>query len=152
MIKNCVCVSLSPRVEEPNSEVKKLINVRIWTTESPVYFSLPIVFLHMYNVCDGYGYTPQLFFDYYSSRLSIAFFVISDCLALMKWSVSAEKSRIDYFCSYSVLRRPNHFLKSLSRSRRKQVPMIDKRFLRISIQWIVSEEIQTMFFFLGFAN
>ena len=30
MIENCV--SLSPRVEEPNSEVKKLINVRIWTT------------------------------------------------------------------------------------------------------------------------
>ena len=50
-------VSISPRVEEPNSEVKKLINVRIWTTESPVYLSLPIVFLHMYNVCDGYGYT-----------------------------------------------------------------------------------------------
>ena len=30
-------VSLSPRVEEPNSEVKKLINVRTWTTESPVF-------------------------------------------------------------------------------------------------------------------
>ena len=33
-------VSLSPRVEEPNSEVKKLINVRTWTTESPVYLSI----------------------------------------------------------------------------------------------------------------
>ena len=31
------CVSLSPRVGEPNSEVKKLINIRIWTTvSSPV--------------------------------------------------------------------------------------------------------------------
>ena len=50
-------VSLSSHVEEPNLEVKKLINVRIWTTESPVYLSLPIVFLHMYNVCDWYGYT-----------------------------------------------------------------------------------------------
>ena len=49
-------VSPSLRVEEPNSEVKKLINVRTWTTESPVYLS-PLVFLHMYNVCDGYGYT-----------------------------------------------------------------------------------------------
>ena len=50
-------VSLSPRVKEPNSEVKKLINVRTWTTESPVYLSLPIVFLHIYNVCEGHGYT-----------------------------------------------------------------------------------------------
>ena len=53
MIENCV--SLSPRVEEPNSEVKKLINVRTWTTESPVYLSPP-VFLHMYYICDWYGY------------------------------------------------------------------------------------------------
>ena len=49
-------VSLSPRVEEPNSEVKNLINVRTWTTESLVYLSPP-VFLHMYNVCDWYDYT-----------------------------------------------------------------------------------------------
>ena len=52
-------VSLSPRVEEPNLEVKKLINIRTWTTESPVYLSPP-VFLHMYNVCDWYGYTTML--------------------------------------------------------------------------------------------
>ena len=51
-------VSLSPRVEEPNSEVNKLINVRTWTAESPVYLSPP-VFLHIYNVCDWYGYTTK---------------------------------------------------------------------------------------------
>ena len=51
-------VSLSPRVEEPNSEVNKLINVRTWTTESPVYLSPP-VFLRMYNVCDWYGCTTR---------------------------------------------------------------------------------------------
>ena len=56
MIKDCV--SLFPRVEEPNSELKKLINVRTWTTESPVYLSPP-AFLHMYNVCDGCGYTTK---------------------------------------------------------------------------------------------
>ena len=34
------CVSLSPCVEEPNSEVKKLINIRTWTTvSSPVNVS-----------------------------------------------------------------------------------------------------------------
>ena len=44
-------VSLFPCVEEPNSEVKKLINVRTWTTESLVYLSPP-VFLYMYNVWD----------------------------------------------------------------------------------------------------
>ena len=38
-------VSLSPHVEELNSEVKKLINVCTWTTESPVYLSLPIVLM-----------------------------------------------------------------------------------------------------------
>ena len=43
MIKNCV--SLSSRVEEPNSEVKKLLNVHTWTTESPVYLTLPIVLM-----------------------------------------------------------------------------------------------------------
>ena len=53
-------VSLSPCVEEPNSEVKKLINDRTWTTESPVYLSPP-VFLHMHNVCDWYGYTTHPF-------------------------------------------------------------------------------------------
>ena len=31
-------VSITPRVEEPNSEDKKLINVRTWTTESPHVF------------------------------------------------------------------------------------------------------------------
>ena len=38
-------VSLSPHVEEPNSEFKKLINVRTWITESPVYLTLPIVLM-----------------------------------------------------------------------------------------------------------
>ena len=42
-----VCVSLSPRLEEPNSEVKKLINVPTSTTVSLVYLSPP-VFLHEY--------------------------------------------------------------------------------------------------------
>ena len=51
-------VSLSPRVEKPNSEVMKLINIRTWTMESPVYLSPP-VFLHMYNVCDWYGHTTE---------------------------------------------------------------------------------------------
>ena len=52
-------VSLSPRVEEPNSEVNKLINVCTWTTESPVHVCPP-VFLHTYNVCDGYDYTTSV--------------------------------------------------------------------------------------------
>ena len=42
-------MSLSPRVEEPNSEVKKLINVRTWTTvSSPVNVLRISLYLNLY--------------------------------------------------------------------------------------------------------
>ena len=42
-------VSLSPRVEEPNSEVKKLINVRTWpTVSSPVNVLSISLYLNLY--------------------------------------------------------------------------------------------------------
>ena len=47
--KNC----LSPRAEEPNLEVNKCIHT--WTTESPVYLSLSIVFcICVYYSCYWY--------------------------------------------------------------------------------------------------
>ena len=66
-------VFLSPRVEEPNSGVKKLINLHTWTTESLVYLSPP-VFLHMYNVCDSYGYTAHILSFFLSFFLFLEIF------------------------------------------------------------------------------
>ena len=55
---------LSPRVEKPNSEVKKLINVRTWTTvSSPVNVLCISLYLNLY-MCRWIEISLRLWYDY----------------------------------------------------------------------------------------
>ena len=61
---NLRIVSLSPRVEEPKSEVKKLINVRTWTTVSSLVNVLCIsLYLNLY-MCRWIEISLWLWYDY----------------------------------------------------------------------------------------